>query len=230
MRSGRSALETVLSACLTLAALVIAGTLVHRELRSSTPVGTSATLSVEREDRWSEILDAARLAEPDAREMVIVQFGDFECPFCRRLHFATSKLRTSSSVGLREGIVHFPLRSHRNAFDAARAAECARGQDRFHDFSNTLFQHQDSIGVTAWEDLAARSGVPSVDLFSACLRDGLTRSTVERGRSLGVALGVDATPTVFINGFRLSRPPNEAELDRIAKLISAGRDLESELR
>lgn len=230
MRAGQSAIETLLSACLTLAALVIAGTLVHREIRSPTAVDTSVKLGAEREKRWGEILDAARLVEPGDREMVVVQFGDFECPFCRRLHLATAKVRESASVLMRDGIVHFPLRTHRNAFDAARAAECARNQDRFDHFSNTLFQNQDSIGVTAWTDLASRAGVPDVDLFSACFRDGVTRPIVDRGRSLGEALGVDATPTVFINGFRLTRPPNETELDQIAKLVLAGRDLERELR
>lgn len=230
MRSGRSALEMVLSASLTLAALVIAGTLVHREIRASASVETSATLRIVQEPRWSEILHAARLAETDAREMVIVQFADFECPFCRRLHLATAKLRESVPVALREGFVHFPLRSHRNAFDAARAAECARDQGRFDHFASTLFLNQDSIGATDWTDLATGAGVPSVDLFSACLRDGATQATVELARDFGVELGVDATPTVFINGFRLSRPPNEAELDRIARLILAGRDLQRELR
>jgi protein-disulfide isomerase len=151
----------------------------------------------------------------DAR-IVVREFSDFQCPFCRR--FVTDVLPQLEETVLARGDVrfeyhHFPLRSiHPNADRAAEASECAADAHpddphafwRYHD---ALFEHQAAwSGLTDpdayFVDLAVEAGIDPASL-AACLTRGDRRATVDAAYAAAVALGLRGTPTVFVNAFPL---------------------------
>jgi protein-disulfide isomerase len=120
-------------------------------------------------------------------------------------------------------MVHFPLRSHRLALPAARAAECAAEQGAFEEMHRTLFARQDSLGLKSWGSYAAEAGIPDTARFLECTASQRSFPRVEAGRRVGEREGVSATPTVLVNNWRLRRPPSEDDLALLVADVRAGR-------
>jgi len=119
--------------------------------------------------------------------------------------------------------IHFPLPMHRFAIPAARVAECAGDQGRFVAMHNLLFEKQNTFGITPWSEFATDAEVPNLAAFQSCVQrnDPVWRGV--EGLSLGKQLDVKATPTLIVNGWKLSRPPEAEELDHLIKAILAGK-------
>lgn len=151
----------------------------------------------------------------------LVEFTDMECPACR--HFHETSLRSaldSAATSPTLSIVHFPLRGHRFAQQAATAAECAGNQGRGHEFVELVFSWQDSIGIVPWESFARSANVSDAPEFARCVAAG-PPERVLAGRSLAAELQINETPTIFINGRRFNRPPSADELRRVILEMSA---------
>ena len=123
-------LERAMSATLTVAAVVIAAALVHDELASKRALAArGATSPPEVVAHWSDVVRAGVLIGDSAAPVKVVEFGDFECPFCRRFEmtYRSVKARFGRSVAL--VFVSYPLTNvHRFAAPADRAASCALAQ------------------------------------------------------------------------------------------------------
>ncbi|MBM7478098.1 DsbA family protein [Oerskovia jenensis] len=144
--------------------------------------------------------DAHVFGDPDA-PVTIVEFGDFECPYC---HDAAPVLRTvveESGGQVRLVFRHFPLfEVHPYALTAALAAEAAGAQGRFWDMHDLLFAHQDrldDVGLAHWAQKLGLDGASVVG--DAAQQHG---DVVERDYLAGGALGVRGTPTVYVDGER----------------------------
>jgi protein-disulfide isomerase len=145
------------------------------------------------------IADAAREGSASA-PAVIVEFSDFECPYCRK--FATETLPVLRTDLIETGKVlfvfrHFPLdKIHADAVAAAHSAECARRLGRFWQFHDALFAlgklESDDIGKTSAEIGLASPG------FAACRDSRDVADLVQKDHDAGVAAGVSATPTFFL--------------------------------
>lgn len=150
--------------------------------------------------------------------VTIVAFSDFQCPYCRRL---AGELRSlQQSYDDRVGVVYryFPLhRIHKHAAMAAVAATCASEQGQFDRMHDLLFDHQDSIGVIPWVRFARLAGVRDSSTFAACLSSPRARARVRHDVALGDTLGVRGTPTVLVNGARLSGAPDRRTLDAVVQ-------------
>jgi protein-disulfide isomerase len=137
---------------------------------------------------------------PATAPVTIVEFSDFECPFCGRL-FPT--LKAVENIYLdRVRIVYrqFPLRRiHPMAEKAAEAALCANEQGRFWDMHDSLFSDQEHLMVDA---LKARAAALKLDTaaFNACLDSGREAATIDKDIAEGTKAGVTGTPAMFING------------------------------
>jgi protein-disulfide isomerase len=92
------------------------------------------------------------------------------------------------------------------------AAECARTQGRFDAMSRLLFTTPDSLWIGSLGALAARAGVPDSTALVDCVSSNAHESRIEAGLALGRRLGVDATPTVVIEGHRFRVPPSGEQL------------------
>jgi protein-disulfide isomerase len=138
-------------------------------------------------------------AEP---KVTVVAFSEFQCPFCARVLPTLEQIRKSYGDDVRVVWKHLPLPGHERALPAALAAEAAREQGRFWEMHDQLFAHQEAL---APEDLEARARDVGLDLgrYRASVASQGARARVEGDRRLGESLGVQGTPSFFINGRRL---------------------------
>ena len=137
---------------------------------------------------------------PEDAPVVLVEFSDFQCPFCRTVQATLKTLHERYGDKLR--IVHrdFPLDArHRAARRAAEAARCAAEQNAFWPFSDELYRTQ-LLGVDAELTAIAQRLKLDTGAFTSCLESKRHAVTVQRGVVDGKALGVTVTPSFFING------------------------------
>lgn len=185
----RKAVETVTSITLTLAALIVVGILVRRELTRGLPSELEPPSHPEYYDDWRKLLPVGIEIGDTKAPIKIVQFIDLECPFCRAFHetvFRPTKEEFRGSVSY--VVVHFPLDRHPNAFPAAVAAECAARQGRFERFIDIAFSKQDSLALKSWTSYGVEAEVSDSVAFSRCLESGPPRDRVMQGRSLAPEL------------------------------------------
>jgi protein-disulfide isomerase len=157
-----------------------------------------------------------------AADVTVVVFSDFECPFCRRQAEALAKLVAASPGRVRVVFKHFPLAIHPSARPAADAAACANLQGRFWELHD-LFFALGSLGtlgshvyVAEIERAAATAGL-DLARFRADLASGRCAAAVDADVAEGKALGVDATPTVFVNGLKLAGTRGLADLHEVVE-------------
>lgn len=141
---------------------------------------------------------------PADAPVTIVEFSDFECPFCQR-HFQEVYPLLMSEFGDQIRYVYrdFPLNSiHPNAAPAAEAGLCALEQDAFWPYHDLLFGGPLDLNRASYESYASSLGL-DVDAFILCLDDGRYFEEVEADLEIGIETGVSSTPTFFINGIGL---------------------------
>jgi protein-disulfide isomerase len=215
--------DIVVTATLLICALVTTGLVVRREFFA--PAATP--LQVERKpyfiNDWRGALVKGIHMGPEQAPVHLLEFADFECPFCASFHKDVKALRVRYPTQVALTFVHFPLPMHRFAEPAARVAECAGDQGRFEAMYDLLFEQQEKFGLKPWSEFATEAGVTDNAAFEACIKrtDPILRIT--EGRALGNQLDVQGTPTVVINGWKLGRPPTPDELDHMVKAILAGK-------
>jgi len=137
------------------------------------------------------------LGDPDA-SISIVEFSDFQCPFCARAHTgALNDLKNSDEFKSGEvNLVykHFPLNSiHPYAQKAGEASECANRQGDFWGYHDTLFANQGSLDVTSLKSYAVQIGLDA-DEFNNCLDNGDASSEVSKETAQATAAGGRGTP------------------------------------
>ena len=152
---------------------------------------------------------------PADAQVTIVEFSDFECPFCRQEYPVVKELLAKYPREVRFQYRDFPITdAHPHAFAAAEAAECAGVQGKYWEYHDLLFEHQ---GNLAREDLAQYAIAARLDLarFNACLDGRVKSAEVEDDLNAGVTLGVGGTPTFFINGMKYEGVLSLEELEGI---------------
>lgn len=190
----------LLLSILVVCAVVSTCLVIRREFFSnvSAPVARVTTL-----DRWSEYADSGHRFGPADAPVRVVIFSDFQCPACAvaASHLRALRVRYPNEIALYYR--HFPLPSHAHAIAAARASECAAAQDRFEPYHDALFADQRSIGQRHWTSYAVAAGVPDTAAFRRCAADQAGVPALARDMVAGERLGVEATPTILINQFRI---------------------------
>ncbi len=145
-----------------------------------------------------------------ARKVFVLEYSDFECPFCKRVQDTLRKLRKEYAKEVQFGYRHFPLPFHKDAKYLAEAVECARDQERFWEMQTILYKKIDSRISEIDEDvvkLAKEAGVKKLDAFQACLKSGKYKERVQNDIREGLRLGIQGTPT-FILGLYDSESGN----------------------
>jgi protein-disulfide isomerase len=171
----------------------------------------------------SQLATGVQLGSPRA-PVQIIEFADFECPYCSTYHFSLNELRRRYPTKVGLSFVHFPLPMHRYAEPAARVAECASQQGRFEAMHDLLFEQQRLFGSKSWLEFAREADIPSVSDFEACVNDSKIMPRIIEGQRLAQHLDIPGTPTLIINGWQLPSPPTLDELDRMVKAVLEGKD------
>jgi protein-disulfide isomerase len=134
--------------------------------------------------------------------VTIIEFSDFQCPFCRAAESSLRQVRQKYGDQIRLVYMDFPLSFHPHAMDAARAGRCAADQGKFWEFHDALFLEQKSLDPDSLKHTAIRVGLDP-DKFNACLSSDRHNTGIRQDMAEGSALGVTGTPTFFINGREL---------------------------
>ncbi len=137
---------------------------------------------------------------PDDAPIVIVEFSDFQCPYCRRFQSETYQPLLDAYPGqIRFVYRNLPLTSiHPNAMPAAVASLCARDQDAFWGYHDKLFSSE-QLDQDTYIRYAADLGLDT-ETFTACLSDGSHDAEIQADMDFAISLGVQSTPTFFVNG------------------------------
>jgi protein-disulfide isomerase len=138
-----------------------------------------------------------------AAKVTIVEFSDFQCPFCSKAEPAMDEVMKNYSDKVKVVFRHFPLDFHEKAGKAAEASACAEEQGKFWEFHKHLFANQGALDVADLKTHAKTLGLDSAK-FDACLDGGGKKAVVDADMAAGRAAGVNGTPAFFINGILIS--------------------------
>ncbi len=155
------------------------------------------------------------LGAKDAK-VTIIEFSDFECPYCRRVQPTLKRLLKEYEGQVRLVFRDFPLSFHKNAQKAAEAAQCAGDQDKFWPYHDKLFE-QTALAVDDLKKYASEMSL-DMDQFNACLDNGKYAQEVVKDMQDGQAVGVNSTPSFFVNGQPLS---GAVPYERFQELVEA---------
>jgi len=151
-------------------------------------------------------------------------FSDFQCPACGRLlELFESEGQESSNLNFRLLIRHYPLMGHQWARPAAELTVCANEQNNslfwmLHDsFSELLASNAPSDPLIVARNLLEASPLFNQSKFHECMQSGRAKAVVERDMRLASALGISATPTVFVNGINIGAVINGEHLRSVLK-------------
>jgi protein-disulfide isomerase len=136
--------------------------------------------------------------------VTLIEFSDFQCPFCLRVAPTLKKIRQTYGDRVRIVWKDFPLTQiHPQAFKAGEAGHCAAEQGKFWEYHDQLFGNQQALLPDDLKRYAAAAGMDA-ERFSSCLDTSKHAERVREGVAQGTRLGVNSTPTVFVNGRRVS--------------------------
>ncbi|MCP5468003.1 MAG: thioredoxin domain-containing protein [Deltaproteobacteria bacterium] len=135
----------------------------------------------------------------ESAELVIVEFTDFQCPFCYRAHETMKRILAKYEDQVHFVQKQFPLGFHQNAKPAALAALCAHEQGAYWKYSELLWENQRQLDKENLLKFAKQTGIDTKK-FNSCINKEKYASQVEGDIKEGKKLGVAGTPTFFING------------------------------
>jgi protein-disulfide isomerase len=132
--------------------------------------------------------------------VTVVEYSDFQCPFCGRVVPTLKDIRTKYGDKVRLVWKDFPLTQiHPQAFVAAQAGNCAREQGKFWEYHDRLFANQQALQPEFLKKYAAEVGLDAAK-FNTCLDSSKYEARVQESLGAGTRLGITSTPTVYING------------------------------
>jgi protein-disulfide isomerase len=141
---------------------------------------------------------------PADAKVTIVEFSDFQCPYCKRAADVVSEVSTKYGDDVRVVFRNFPLPYHKSANLAAQASLAAHEQGKFWEMHDQLFAHQQTLDRAAIDGFARELGLDTAK-FAAALDSGKYAAAVNADLLAGGPL-VDGTPTLFVNGHKLTNP------------------------
>ena len=186
--------------------------IIHQYILDHPEVIVEAMQKMQAQQQQAEDLrlrEAAKSVKPVAAEdhirgdlaapVKVIEFSDFECPFCLRVFPTVTELLKTYGDRIRLAYRHYPLPNHPNARPAAEAAACANEQGKFWQYHDRLFS---SPGKLSGDDLKQHAAELGLDAaaFNACVDARKYQKAVDADIAAGEAVGVSGTPAFFING------------------------------
>ena len=148
-------------------------------------------------------LDGAAVRGPQNASVTVVEFADYECPYCQQIHSDLKKLMQQFDGKMAFAFQDCPLPMHRHAVKAAEAARCAGAQGAFWEYHDLLFEKGGKLEVAQLKEYA-RSLKLDGGQFDKCLDSGEQAAAVQKGLHDAKELGITGTPSFFINGHFVS--------------------------
>lgn len=131
--------------------------------------------------------------------ITIIEFSDYQCPFCARVNPTLEMVRQTYGDKVKIVFKDFPLPNHPQAPKASEAAHCAGEQGKYWEMHDQMFANQRALNVPELKQYAAGLGMDAAK-FDQCLDSGKHAGLVASGLAQGEKMGVNSTPTLYING------------------------------
>ncbi|MBI2107316.1 DsbA family protein [Candidatus Woesearchaeota archaeon] len=166
------------------------------------PLPTAPSQGPDPNVRQDVKYDGAPVKGDKDAKVTIVEFSDFQCPFCGRFYEQTlpSIQKEYIDTGkVKLAFRHLPLSFHEYAMPAAEASECANEQGKFWEYHDKIFTNQPSLSNEILSTWAKDVGLDT-DKFDKCMKDGNYKSKIQKDLNDASVLGASGTPTFFING------------------------------
>jgi protein-disulfide isomerase len=145
-----------------------------------------------------DVSDAPMKGNPKAR-ITLVEFADYECPHCKHFQPVLHQILDEFPNDVKLYFKHYPLPQHTMARQAAEAAVAAQKQGKFWQFQDKLWEHQDELSPAEIEKVAKETGL-DVAKFRQDVGSDAMKAKVEKDKNEGAAIGLQATPTLYIDG------------------------------
>lgn len=174
--------------------------------------------------RLTRGIEGGQSQGPANAPIAIAEFADFQCPYCGNLSVTLQRILKEYPNQIRLTYKQFPLPSHPQAAKAAQASLCAAEQGKFWEMHDALFSEQRLLSAEAFGDLAMSAKL-DLDQFDTCFKVRRFSAEVSKDMAEAISLGINSTPTTFINGqmvvgnkpYEVLRGMVEAELKRLEK-------------
>ena len=205
-------------AVLALCAVVLTASVLSRNRRGTPDPGASLV------GDWQRYAVGGHRLGPEKASVTIVEFSDFQCPFCAEIAGTLRSLRSRYPADLKVIYHHFPLTIvHRRAEEAALASECAAEQSQFEAFHDLLFAKQAFLDTMSLTAAAGAVGIANRQAFEECLRSKRYAGRLEQDKEMGKRLRIRGTPTMLVNGRRFDGALPSETLDSVVNAAMRGR-------
>lgn len=155
-------------------------------------------------------VDDSPLRGSPMAQVTIYEFSDFQCPHCKMAAPELKKVVEESDGKAKLVFKHYPLPMHQKALEAAKAAVAADKQGKFWEMHDLLFEHQSELQRADFHEYAKQLGL-DMKKFKADMESKQTEKKVESDVAMGESVGVDSTPTIFVNDRRYIFPPEQLD-------------------
>lgn len=205
-------IERGLTVVLAVSAVALAAVTIKREFfrGRELPPPPGSIVSVKR---WKQFAVGRNTRGTAGAPVVIVEFSDFQCPYCAKVGALVSRLMEQCPGEITLVYRHYPVSAnHPMAMTAALASECSADQHRFWEFHDLAFGSPDTIATGRWESIAKGAGIPDLHAFLECVKKQDRMDLVARDTVAGARLGVRGTPTLLVNAQMVHGLPPEQVL------------------
>lgn len=204
---------------MAIAAVIVVGLLLTDRAQRPEPRITEDE-QLDRSD-WRQFAESDRRIGPADAAVTIVEFGDYQCPYCREAETQVRQVLERYPTQVALVYRHYPLSYHEHAYRAARYADCAGDQERFPQAHRLLYD-TDDLGQVDAVAFARAISVDDVGAFVTCASRSEPMPSVEEDLRAAETLNVRATPTFVVEGLRLARtPPGDSLLGLVEMKLEA---------
>ncbi len=135
------------------------------------------------------------------RRVFVLEYSDFQCPFCKRVQSTLKNLRKAYGDDVQFGYRHFPLPFHKEAKVLAQAVECARDQNKFWELQELFYDNSNTVSESEIMKMVRLAGVKDIPAFELCWRKGKYDQRIQNDIREGAALGIQGTPTFILGAY-----------------------------
>jgi protein-disulfide isomerase len=155
-----------------------------------------------------------------AQQIVLLEFSDFQCPFCARAHDTVKQFMAKHQDKVTLAYKHFPLSSiHPQALPAAKAAWAAQQQGKFWEYYSALFEGQKQLGEEFYGSIAQKLNL-KLDKFNSDRNSPAAEAAIQKDVQLAQKLGIEGTPFFILNGKTFSGALELSEMEKILASVS----------
>jgi len=207
-------LNNFLTVILVICALIVTILVVRRELFLRQ---NNLSYQIVKISNWEILLSGGQIVGNRSAAVYIVEFFDYECPYCKEMEMVLKKLINKYKGKVSLIRYNFPLPGHKYSYDAAVASLCASNQGKYESFHEILIREKTFDG--RWDSLAVLAEIQDILSFRKCLLDKDARNRIQNEINIAKRFNIQSVPTIVINGYMIQGMISEEQLDKLIQKL-----------